>query len=182
MVAKITESRKRTLFPPQTSRRTDTPPADDEPADNPSHHASESGSASASVSKTHGKEPHFFPIHLGSYGPSQAVAPSPEGRQIVAHSVSRGSGVRKYYQPQRGDRHGRLQRFGTSREAAKPRSREGDKALFHAGTRRPPRGQADISRRRVHASPTPITSSPCSGLHGPTTSASYILRALRGFA
>ncbi len=40
---------------------------------------------------------------------------------MIAHGVSRGFHVRKDPQPQRGDRHGRLQCSETSREAAKPR-------------------------------------------------------------
>jgi hypothetical protein len=48
--------------------------------------------------------------------------------------------------------------------------------LFHAGTRGSPRGNADVSRRRFHALPTPTTCSPCSGRPGPTTSARHIPR------
>jgi hypothetical protein len=88
MAAKITESRKRTLFSsdeaaePIRPRRTMNPPG------KPSHHAS--GSASASVSKTHGEEPGSIPIHLGNFGSPRAVPPGPEGRQTVAQRVSAG--------------------------------------------------------------------------------------------
>ena len=90
LAAKITESRKRTLFPsdeaaePTRPRRTMNPPG------NPSPHASVSGSASASVSKTHGEEPGSIPIQLGNFGCSQAVPPGPEGRQMIAQRVSAG--------------------------------------------------------------------------------------------
>ena len=102
LAAKITESRKRTLFPsdeaaePTHPRWTMTPPGKTSP------HAS--GSGSASVSRTHGEEPGSIPIHLGSYGPSQAVAPGPEGRQTVAQRVSAGFRPHMENQPQRGDR------------------------------------------------------------------------------
>jgi len=90
MAAKITENRKRTLFPsdkadePTRPRRTMRPPG------KPSPHASVSGSVSASASKTHEEEPDWIPIHLGSFGSSQAVAPGPEGRQTIAQRVSAG--------------------------------------------------------------------------------------------
>jgi hypothetical protein len=104
MAAKIAESRKRTLFPsdeaaePTHPRRTMSPPG------NPSHHASASGSASASVSKTHGEEPGSIPIRLGPFGPSQSIAPGPEGRQTVAQCVSAGFRPPHENQPRRGDR------------------------------------------------------------------------------
>ena len=60
------------------------------PHGNPSHQASVSGSASASVSKTHGEEPGSIPIQLGDFGCSQAVPPGPEGRQMIAQRVSAG--------------------------------------------------------------------------------------------
>ena len=50
-------------------------------------------------------------------------ARSAEHRQTLAHGVSRGTHVRKDPQPQRGDRHGRLPRRGTSREAEKDAGR-----------------------------------------------------------
>jgi hypothetical protein len=108
------------------------------PADKPSPHASVSGSGSASVSKTHGKEPGSIPIDLGSFGSPQAVVPGPEGRQTVAQRVSAGFRPPIEIQPQRGDRPpppderhhslalSRTQRAGTrSGQAAKPRSRQG---------------------------------------------------------
>ena len=44
---------------------------------------------------------------------------------MIAHGVSRGAQVPKDHQPQRGDRHGRLQCTENSREAAKPRRSHG---------------------------------------------------------
>jgi hypothetical protein len=71
--------------------------------------------------------------------------------------VSRGSRVRKDYQPQRGDRHGRLPCTETSREDAKTRRRQGVVLLRDAGSSR---GNADASRCRVDALPTPTALSP----------------------
>jgi hypothetical protein len=90
VAAKITESRKRTLFPSDEAAEPTHPRRTLSPTGNPSPHASLSGSASASVSKTHGEEPGSIPIHLGTFGPSQAVAPGPKGRQTVAQRVSAG--------------------------------------------------------------------------------------------
>jgi hypothetical protein len=67
-------------FDPTRPRRTTNPPG------NASPHASGSGSGS----KTHREEPGPIPIRLGSFGSSQAVAPGPEGRQMIAQRVSAG--------------------------------------------------------------------------------------------
>jgi len=47
------------------------------------------------------------------------------GQATECLTLSRGSHVDRDHQPQRSDRHGRLPRFATSREAAKPRRRQG---------------------------------------------------------
>jgi hypothetical protein len=90
MAAKITESRKRTLFPSDKAADPTRPHRTRGSPGKPSPHASVSVSGSASVSKTHGEEPGSIPIHLGSFGSSQAVPPGPEGRQMIAQRVSAG--------------------------------------------------------------------------------------------
>jgi hypothetical protein len=87
--------------PPQHPDPT-RPPRTSHPPSNPSPQVSVSGSASASVSKTHREEPDSIPIHLGSFGSSQAVAPSPEGRQTIAQRVSAGFRPHMHTQPRQG--------------------------------------------------------------------------------
>jgi hypothetical protein len=88
MAAKITEGRKRTLFPSDKAAEPTRPQRTMSPSGKPSPHTS--GSASESISKTHGEEPGSIPIHLGSFGSSQAVASGPEGRQTIAQRVNAG--------------------------------------------------------------------------------------------
>jgi hypothetical protein len=85
MAAKITERRKRTLFPPDETAEPTHPRRTMSPPGNPTPHASGSASGSGSASKTHEEEPGWIPIHLGTFGPSQAVAPGPEARQIPCY-------------------------------------------------------------------------------------------------
>jgi hypothetical protein len=114
LAAKITESRKRTLFPsdeaaePIRPRRTVSPP------DKPSHHASVSGS----VSRAHGEEPGS--ITRSRKGREEgwdsarcqpdvstcalAAATGAEHRQTIAHGVSRGLRSQIGSSPGRGDR------------------------------------------------------------------------------
>jgi hypothetical protein len=98
-----------------------------------------SGGPDSSDEEPHDVSPHDeVPQVLRTLWPAVS---GPEGRKTVAHGVSRGSRVRKDYQPQRGDRHGGFLCFGTSREDAKEtrrcftqrrRDRRGDRRTFHA--------------------------------------------------
>ena len=102
IAAKITESRKRTLFPSDAAaeqtrpRRTMNPPSKSSP--------NESESASASVSKTHGKEPDTIPIHLRSFGSPQSRGSRPAGPSDDSPARERWVPSPRKISPGRGDR------------------------------------------------------------------------------